>query len=170
MVRHRNVAAGDLRLRIAEEGEGPLVLLLHGFPECWYSWRHQFAPLAGAGYHVLAPHQRGYGRRNRPAEVEEYTILHLVGDAVGLIRALGEQQAAAEFGEAGLTGPLNWYRNFDRNWELTAAWDGAQYQMPGRYLTGDRDLIYRFPRHGRAGPGPAEVNAALLTFLGALTS
>jgi pimeloyl-ACP methyl ester carboxylesterase len=65
MVGHRDVAAGDLRLHIAEEGEGPLVLLLHGFPECWYTWRHQFAPLAAAGYHVVAPDQRGYGRSDR---------------------------------------------------------------------------------------------------------
>ncbi len=72
---------------------GPLVLLLHGFPECWYSWRHQFAALAEAGYHVVAPDQRGYGRSDRPAQVEEYTIMHLVGDAIGLIRALGERQA-----------------------------------------------------------------------------
>ncbi len=321
MVSHRDVAAGDLRLHIAEQGEGPLVLLLHGFPECWYSWRHQFGPLAGAGYHVVAPDQRGYSCSDRPAQVEKYTILHLVGDAVGLIHALGERQAviighdlgcqvawsaavmrpdvvrgvvglsvpppergpippleamderfggqfywnyfqapgvadaelaanplatfrrllyglsgdypdgnlpvnplirpgagildlyedpekmpgwlsesdidtlATEFGEAGFTGPLNWHRNFDRNWELTAAWEGAQYQMPGLYMTGDRDLIYRFlgmdervpalPKlhptvaeavilpgcgHWIGEERPAEVNAALLTFLGALTS
>jgi hypothetical protein len=96
MVGHRDVAVGDLRLHIAEEGAGPLVLLLHGFPECWYSWRHQFAPLAGAGYHVVAPDQRGYGRSDRPARAEEYTILHLVGDAIrgpgqrtGKLRAYG---------------------------------------------------------------------------------
>jgi pimeloyl-ACP methyl ester carboxylesterase len=68
MVEHRTVEVGDLRLHIAEVGEGPLVLLLHGFPECWYSWRHQFAPLAHAGYRVVAPDQRGYARSDRPAE------------------------------------------------------------------------------------------------------
>jgi len=317
MVEHRFVTAGDLRLHIAEQGGGPLVVLLHGFPECWYTWRHQFAPLAEAGHHVVAPDQRGFARSDRPTEVEAYTILHLVGDVIGLIHALGERQAvlvghdlgcqvawatalmrpdvvrgvvglsvpprprgpvpplkamrerfggqfywnyfqtpgvadaefaadprrtfrrvmyglsgdsphsdppveplvppgkglldiledpdelpewltendvdtlAAEFAEAGFTGPLNWYRNFDRNWELTAPWDGAQLQMPGLYMTGDRDLVYAFPGmselipalpklHPTVGeavilPGcghwigeerPAEVNTALVTFLG----
>nr|WP_202446985.1 alpha/beta hydrolase [Streptomyces sp. SID5468] len=80
-------------MHIAEEGEGPLVVLLHGFPECWYSWRHQFAPLAAAGYHVVAPDQRGYARSDRPEAVEAYTMPHLVGDVVGLVHALGEERA-----------------------------------------------------------------------------
>lgn len=92
-VRHRTVEANGIRLHIAEEGEGPLVLLLHGFPECWYSWRHQFGPFAAAGYRVVAPDQRGYGRSERPGAVEEYTVLDLVGDVVGLVHALGESRA-----------------------------------------------------------------------------
>jgi pimeloyl-ACP methyl ester carboxylesterase len=76
-VRHRYVEAGGLRVHIAEAGTGPLVLLLHGFPECWYSWRHQLTALAEAGYHAVAPDQRGYartggpggaGRRSRPCD------------------------------------------------------------------------------------------------------
>ena len=58
-VTHRYVQAGDLRMHIAEAGTGPLVLLLHGFPESWYSWRHQLTALAAAGYHAVAPDQRG---------------------------------------------------------------------------------------------------------------
>ena len=73
-----------------EAGEGPPVLLLHGFPEGWYSWRHQLRGLAAAGYHAVAPDQRGYGGSDRPAEVARYSMLHLVGDAVGLIQALDE--------------------------------------------------------------------------------
>ncbi|NLU68696.1 alpha/beta hydrolase [Streptomyces sp. HNM0574] len=82
-----------VRLHVAEQGEGPLVVLLHGFPECWYSWRHQFAPLARAGYRVVAPDQRGYARSEQPADVAAYTLPHLAGDVIGLIHALGEERA-----------------------------------------------------------------------------
>ncbi|WP_160051491.1 alpha/beta fold hydrolase [Nocardiopsis sp. FR26] len=92
-VEHRDVEVNGVRLHIAEQGSGPLVLLLHGFPESWYSWRHQFGPLAEAGYRVVAPDQRGYGRSDQPEEVEAYTLPHLVGDVVALIGALGERGA-----------------------------------------------------------------------------
>jgi pimeloyl-ACP methyl ester carboxylesterase len=92
-VTHRFIETNGIPMHIAEQGTGPLVLLLHGFPELWYSWRHQLAALADAGYHAVAPDQRGYGQTDRPAEVERYTQLHLAGDTIGLIDALGEQQA-----------------------------------------------------------------------------
>jgi pimeloyl-ACP methyl ester carboxylesterase len=63
--------------------------LCHGFPESWYSWRHQLAALAAAGFHAIAPDMRGYGRSDRPEAIEQYTLLHLVGDMVGLLDALG---------------------------------------------------------------------------------
>ncbi|WUN35631.1 alpha/beta hydrolase [Kitasatospora sp. NBC_00315] len=250
-------------MHVAEAGEGPLVLLLHGFPESWYSWRHQLTALAEAGFHAVAPDQRGYGRTGGPDEVDRYSILHLVGDAVGLIRALGAEQAvlvghdwgapvawntalvrpdvvravvglsvppsprgrlrpteamrrlfgesyymlhfqqqgppeaelardpaatfrrllagapltgpdglplvpdgggfldvfrepaelpdwvteadiaflAGEFETGGFRRPLHWYRNLDRNWELTAAWDGARILRPALYVVGDKDLV-----------------------------
>src|SRR4051812_49863946 len=90
---HRFVEVNGVRLHIAEQGHGPLVLLLHGCPESWYSWRHQFGPLAAAGYHVVAPDQRGYGGSDRPERIDAYTVLHLIGDVIGLIHALGERQA-----------------------------------------------------------------------------
>ncbi|MEO6090125.1 MAG: alpha/beta hydrolase [Umezawaea sp.] len=93
LLTHRTVLVDGIRMNIAEQGEGPLVVLLHGWPETSHSWRHQMAPLADAGYHVVAPDQRGYGRTDRPAGVGQYTLLHLVGDVVGLIHALGEQEA-----------------------------------------------------------------------------
>jgi pimeloyl-ACP methyl ester carboxylesterase len=270
MVEHRVIGVNGIRLHIAEQGEGPLVVLLHGFPESWHSWRHQFGPLAEAGFRVVAPDQRGYGRSDHPADVDAYSILHLVGDVVGLIHALGEERAYvvghdwgalvawhtallrpdvvlgvaglsvpppfrgseaplaamdrrfegrfywnyfsrpgvadAEFardtrttlrkffhmgsGDApgagtgrqplvepgqswldtlpdpgvlpkwftkddlealtqsfsgGFTGPLNWYRNMDRNWELTAPWHGAVVTSPALYVYGDRDLVPAFP-------------------------
>ncbi len=319
MVDHRTVEVNGIRLHVAEEGDGPLVVLLHGFPECWYSWRHQFAPLAAAGYRVVAPDQRGYARSDRPQDVAAYTMLHLVGDVIGLIHALGEERAVvvghdwgapvawttaqmrpdvvravaglsvaptvrgnvpplramrerfggrfywnyfetpgvadaefaadpranfsrflygasgdnphnnppaqplvdpdggfldrikeperlpawlteadldaftAEYAEAGFTGGLNWYRNMDRNWELTAPWARAAITVPALYITGDRDLVYHFPGMSELVPAlttlhpqlrepvilpgcghwtqqerPAEVNAALLEFLDSL--
>jgi pimeloyl-ACP methyl ester carboxylesterase len=318
MVEHRMVDVNGIRLHVAQEGprEGPLVVLLHGFPESWHSWRHQFGPLAEAGFRVVAPDQRGYGRSDRPGDVASYSILHLVGDVVGLVHALGEERAFvvghdwgapvawhtallrpdvvrgvaglsvpppfrgeepplramrerfggrfywnyfelpgvadAEFardtrgslrrllysasGDApdagrpegalvdldrgwladmtdpevlppwlteedldeltesyaeGFTGALNWYRNLDRNWELTAPWHGATVSTPALYVYGDRDLVPSFPgtpeliaklpqlmpalrRDPVVLPGcghwtqqerPDEVNAALLEFL-----
>jgi pimeloyl-ACP methyl ester carboxylesterase len=80
-------------MRIAEMGKGPLVLLVHGWPESWYSWRHQFEPLAAAGFHVVAPDMRGYGQTDKPAAVEDYDIHHLCADIAGLVDALGERSA-----------------------------------------------------------------------------
>lgn len=317
MVEHRMVDVNGIRLHIAEEGEGPLVVLLHGFPESWHSWRHQFGPLAAAGFRAVAPDQRGYGASDHPEDVSAYSILHLVGDVVGLVHALGEETAFvvghdwgapvawhtalfrpdvvrgvaglsvpppfrggrpplvtmrerfdghfywnyferpgvadAEFGadprsalrrllvgasgdgegggryeqalvtdpdrgwladmpdpevlpawltEAdldelagsyakGFTGALNWYRNLDRNWELTAPWHGARVTPPALYVYGDRDLVPAFPGtpeliealprlmpnlvrdpvllpgcgHWTQQERPDEVNAALVEFL-----
>jgi pimeloyl-ACP methyl ester carboxylesterase len=67
--------------------------LCHGFPESWYSWRHQLAALSAAGFHAVAPDMRGYGRSDRPEAIDQYTLLHLVGDMVGLLDALGAEQA-----------------------------------------------------------------------------
>ena len=271
-ITHRMIDAGGLPMHIAEAGAGPLVLLLHGFPECWYSWRHQLAALAGAGFHAVAPDQRGYCRTGRPAAVEDYTILHLTGDVLALMDALGEGSAvvaghdwgapvawhaalmrpdrvrgvvglsvpyrprgsapplgtlrqrlgdgfymayfqapgiadaelardlpatfrrllyaasgeappllpvvprggglldlcpeppsppgwltdgdvavfAAEYAEAGFTGPLNWYRNLDRNWVLTAPWRHAPVTVPALFVAGTRDFVV-------SQPGPARV-------------
>jgi alpha-beta hydrolase superfamily lysophospholipase len=92
-VTHRMIETNGIRLHVAEQGSGPLVILCHGFPECWYSWRHQLGALAKAGFRAAAPDLRGYGRSDRPEEVEKYTILHDIGDIVGLVDALGTQQA-----------------------------------------------------------------------------
>src|SRR6476659_9852035 len=84
----RIIETNGIRLNIAEQGEGPLVLLCHGFPESWYSWRHQLGALAAAGFHVVAPDMRGYGKSDAPEAIDQYTIFHLVGDMVGLLDAL----------------------------------------------------------------------------------
>jgi pimeloyl-ACP methyl ester carboxylesterase len=263
VILHRTVEARGLAMHIAEAGEGPLVLLLHGFPECWYSWRHQLTALAEAGFHAVAPDQRGYCRTGGPEDVGEYTIMHLTGDVIALMDALGAPTAvvaghdwgapvawhaalmrpdrvagvaalsvpyrprggtppltalrqtfgdgfymlyfqqpgvaeaefgkdlhatfrrllyaasgdcpplvpvvpdgggfldfcpqppalpgwladddigvfAAEYAGQGFTGPLNWYRNLDRNWELTAPWHHAPVTVPALFLAGDRDFV-----------------------------
>ena len=92
-VTHRMIETNGIRLHVAEQGEGPLVILCHGFPECWYSWRHQLPALAKAGFRAVAPDLRGYGRSDRPEGVEQYTILDDIGDIVGLVDALGARQA-----------------------------------------------------------------------------
>jgi pimeloyl-ACP methyl ester carboxylesterase len=267
-VTHRMIATNGIRLHVAEQGEGPLVILCHGFPECWYSWRHQLPALAKAGFRAVAPDLRGYGRSDRPDDVEKYTILHDIGDIVGLVDALGAKQAViaghdigaaiawqaallrpdlfravvalsppfrsrgfgdagppttlmprnenavfyqlflktpeaeaalgrdirrtlrsqfsslsgdrppsagegfaagmvprkgallaepaslppwitetdidvyvAEFTRSGFRGPLNWWRNIDRSWELMAAFDGAAVTVPALYIVGDRDML-----------------------------
>ncbi len=104
---HRNVAANGINLHIAEQGSGPLVLLCHGFPESWYSWRHQLPALAAAGFHAVACDMRGYGQPERPEAIDQYTLLHLVGDVVGLLDALGEEHAVIAGHDWGA--PVAWY-------------------------------------------------------------
>ena len=89
---HHEVSANGIRLHIAELGTGPLVLLLHGFPEFWWSWRHQLVGLAGAGLRAVAVDLRGYGDSDKPPR--GYDGWTLAGDVAGLIRALGERSAA----------------------------------------------------------------------------
>ena len=90
---HRIVESNGIKMHIAEDGDGPLVVFCHGFPELWYSWRHQLKAVAEAGYHVVAPDQRGYGQTDRPEDIEDYNILQLSGDIIGLVDALGETGA-----------------------------------------------------------------------------
>ena len=110
MIEHRFVEANGLRLHVAELGAGPAVVLCHGWPETWYSWRHQMVALADAGFRVLAPDMRGYGRSDRPEAIEAYTQLHIVGDMVGLLDAL-------EIGQAAIVG---------HDWGAPAAWHSAR--------------------------------------------
>ena len=92
-IAHRTIETNGIKMHIAEQGEGPLVVLLHGFPESWYSWRHQLPALAEAGYHAVAPDVRGYGRTDAPEAIESYSMRTMTADIVGLLDALGEQTA-----------------------------------------------------------------------------
>ncbi|KAK9136843.1 hypothetical protein Sjap_007437 [Stephania japonica] len=267
-IEHRTVTVNGINMHIAEKGQGPVVLLLHGFPELWYTWRHQIVALAAHGYRAVAPDLRGYGDTDAPSSISNYTSLSIVGDLVALIDALGEDQLErmqvhvvghdwgafhswylclfqpdrvkalinlsvafqpripskkptqslkatfgddyyvirfqepgeieAEFVHAGtanvlkkfltyrnpgplmipkherfatdnqlalpdwltkadieyyvskyqhkgFTGGLNYYRAVDLNWELTAAWTGAQVKVPVKFIVGDLDLTYNSP-------------------------
>ncbi|MDZ4264415.1 MAG: alpha/beta hydrolase [Mycobacterium sp.] len=274
-MRSRKVQTNGVTLSVAEAGEpgAPVVVLCHGFPELAFSWRHQIAALADAGFHVLAPDQRGYGGSDAPAAVDAYTVAELCADVVGLLEDVGTEQAALvghdfgavvawtapllhperfravaglslppvprpkvpttqafrrifgdnffyilyfqeqgpadaelaadpattlrrlfatpaagdeaaalrmlapgpegflaripdpgglpewisrrdfdvyvdEFTRHGFTGPLNWYRCFDRNWELTAAPPAATIDIPALFIGGTADATLAYtPRH-----------------------
>ena len=308
----RTISANGIELFVLEQGQGPLAILCHGWPELSYSWRHQVRALAEAGFHVVAPDMRGFGRSSAPAEINAYSIFDTVGDMVALVGALGEKQAVivghdwgapvawhaamfrpdvftkvaglsvpppfrgrsrpldalraggitnfywqyfqtpgvaeAEFERdvgttmkavlagrrvsdpakglfveegkgflgdvdtgrplpnwlseadlayftsvyqtSGFRGGLNWYRNMDRNWDLTAPWQDAQIHQPSLFIAGSRDsvitgligakrvadmervlpnltrkLIIDGAGHWIQQERPDEVNAALIAFL-----
>jgi pimeloyl-ACP methyl ester carboxylesterase len=107
--RHREIATNGVRLHAVEAGPagGPLLLLLHGFPEFWYGWRQQIAPLAAAGYHVLAPDQRGYNTSDKPRRVSAYNLDTLALDVVGLIDEAGAATARVAAHDWG--GVVGWW-------------------------------------------------------------
>ncbi|KAJ7977911.1 Epoxide hydrolase 2 [Quillaja saponaria] len=264
-IEHRMVDVNGIKMHIAEKGQGPVVLFLHGFPELWYSWRHQILALSSLGYHAVAPDLRGYGDTDAPTSISSYSCFHIVGDLIALIDSLGTEQVflvahdwgaiigwylclfrpdrikayvglsvpflprnpkikpldawRAHFGEdyyicrfqepgeieavyaetgtaqtlkgiftsrkpgppilpkgkgynldpksqtalpswlseedlayyankfeqKGFTGALNYYRNMNLNWELSAAWTGAQVKVPVKFIVGDIDLVYTTP-------------------------
>jgi pimeloyl-ACP methyl ester carboxylesterase len=307
----RTISANGIEIALLEQGDGPLVVLCHGWPELSYSWRHQIPAIAAAGFHVVAPDMRGFGRTSAPADITAYSIFDTVGDMVALVAALGAKEAAivghdwgapvawhaamfrpdlfscvaglsvpppfrgrgrpldslrengitnfywqyfqkpgvaeaeferdigltmrallgrgfsdpaaslfveenkgflgnaradqalpdwlsetdlAYFAEAyknsGFRGGLNWYRNIDRNWDLTAPWQDAQIHQPSMFIAGSKDsvitgligakrvldmervlpnlkqkLIIDGAGHWIQQERPEEVNAALVRFL-----
>jgi pimeloyl-ACP methyl ester carboxylesterase len=106
-VTHRTIETNGIRMHIAEKGTGPLVILCHGFPESWYSWRHQIEALAAAGFHVVAPDMRGYGQTESPGAADQFTLLHLVGDIIGLLDAMGAETAVIAGHDWGA--PVAWH-------------------------------------------------------------
>jgi pimeloyl-ACP methyl ester carboxylesterase len=104
---YRHVETSRLRFRIAERGEGPPVILLHGFPESAYSWRHQLVALADAGFRAIAPDQRGYGGTDAPPDIEAYDQVELAADVVALCDALGIERAAVVGHDWG--SPVAWH-------------------------------------------------------------
>jgi epoxide hydrolase A/B len=269
-LQHQFVQTNNIKMHYVEAGSGPVVVLCHGWPESWYSWRHQIPAVAAAGFRAIAPDQRGYGQTDAPQQIESYNIFNLVGDIVGLVNSLGVSDAilighdwgapvawhsallrpdlfrgcgllsvpfiprsavrpsamwqmiegedkwfyqhyfqepgraeadfeanlrttlkkalygasgdaplgdrfeplfpralrpldmirepeklpawlteadvdffAGEFRRSGFRGGLNWYRNLERNWELTAFLDGAKLRQPSMFAVGDQDVSLR---------------------------
>ena len=92
-LQHHFATTNGIKLHYVEQGSGPLFVMCHGFPESWYSWRHQIPAFAAAGFRAVAPDQRGYGQTEAPEAIDSYNIFNLVGDIVGLVNGLGESQA-----------------------------------------------------------------------------
>ncbi len=140
VVSHRFIDTNGLRMHLAEQGTGPLMLLCHGFLELWCSWQYQFPTLAHAGYHVVAPDLRGYGQTDQPGDPAVYTLLHLVGDLVGVLDVLGERQAI-------LVG---------HDWGSVLAWNAA-LMRPDRFpalITMSSPYLPRGPLHGARATVP----------------
>jgi len=89
----KTAKANNIEMRYADIGRGPLVLFCHGWPESWYSWRHQLTAVSAAGFRCVAPDMRGYGGSEAPEAIDQYTLLHLVGDMAELVKVLGETEA-----------------------------------------------------------------------------
>jgi epoxide hydrolase A/B len=104
---HGRVDANGISIHTVSVGAGPLVVFCHGFPESWYSWRHQLPAVAAAGFRAVALDMRGYGQTSQPADIAAYSISHLVGDVVGTVAALGEREAVVVGHDWGA--PVAWY-------------------------------------------------------------
>ena len=168
------VRVGDHRVHCVEAGEGPLVLLVHGYPESWYSWRHQIPALAAAGYRTVAIDVRGYGRSSKPLAVEDYRMVRLVADNVGLVAALGERTATIIGHDWGA--PIAWNSAMLRPDVFTAvAGLSVPFAPPGevrpsvamRAMAGDEEFyVEYFQEPGRAEAEiEADVRGWLLGFM-----
>jgi pimeloyl-ACP methyl ester carboxylesterase len=141
-IAHRTIETNGIRMRIAEQGTGPVVLLCHGFPESWFSWRHQIPALADAGYHAVAPDMRGYGGTDRPDAVDQYTQLHHVGDMLGVLDAIGAETAVI----------------VGHDWGAPVAWNAALLR-PDRFRAVAALSVPYVPR-GATRPTTAMAHAA----------
>ena len=134
-VQEKSVAVNGIQLNVLEAGEGPLVLLLHGWPELAHSWRHQLPALADAGYRAVAPDMRGYGKSSVPEAIDAYTLFHLVGDVVGLVDHYQQERAVV----------------VGHDWGSIVAW-GAATIRPQRF----RGVCGMSERKGRLAVTPAQ--------------
>ena len=187
---HGYAQANGVRLHYVEQGSGPLVILLHGFPDFWYCWRHQIPALAAAGYRVVAPDLRGYNESERPQGVVAYGLDTLASDVAALIQALGAERATVVGHDWG--GLVAWHvamhhpevvsslvimnaphprafrRELTHNWaQKRRSWYIGLFQLPWLpevlFAVGNRWLLRRVLRRG----GPAHSDAELATYLAA---
>jgi pimeloyl-ACP methyl ester carboxylesterase len=175
-ISHGFVKTNGIKMHIVEQGKGPLVILCHGFPELWYSWRHQLPALAGSGFHAVAPDQRGYGQTESPEPIESYDILQLTGDIVGLVHALGEDRAVIVGHDWGA--PVAWHCALLRPVifhalillsapYLPGSWESIPPTDAMKQMAGDKEFYQLYFQE----PGKAEkeleedVRKTMLTFL-----
>jgi pimeloyl-ACP methyl ester carboxylesterase len=180
-ITNRFVETNGIRMHLAEAGAGPLVVLLHGFPEGWYSWRHQLRAVAEAGFHAVAPDQRGYGHTDRPEPIEAYDILTLTADVVGLVDALGRDGAAVIGHDWGA--PVAWHCALLRPDLFRAVgllscpylprvWGEPRPTVAMRAIGGDKGEFYQlyFQEPGRAEADlEADVRRTMMALLYALS-
>jgi len=170
-IEHRTADVGDARIHWAECGTGPVALMIHGFPESWYSWRHQLPALAAAGYRAVAIDVRGYGRSSKPRAVDDYRMVRVVSDVVGVIGALGSDDVTIIGHDWGA--PIAWNTALLRPDLLRGvAGLSVPYAPPGRdqrplarmrALAGDNEFyVEYFQEPGRA---EAEIEADVRRWL-----
>ena len=153
------VDSNGIRLRLVEAGLGPLVILVHGWPESWYSWRHQLQALADAGYHAVAPDMRGYGGSTIPENIEDYNIIELTADVAGIVSALGEDSAVVVGHDWGA--PIAWQSAllypdiFKAVVGLSVIYGGRSETRPIRAPRQDPDDDFSYTRYFQE-PGVAE--------------
>jgi pimeloyl-ACP methyl ester carboxylesterase len=148
MTQFRFIHVGDVTLRVAIEGEGPLVLMVHGFPESWFSWRHQLGPIAAAGFTAAAIDVRGYGGSDKPHPVEAYAMQRIVADVAGAIEALSPGAPAVLIGHD-WGAPIVWNSALTRP-DLVRAVAGLSVPyvgVPGRSMSAMIEEV--FTRRGR---------------------
>ncbi|MDO8801933.1 alpha/beta fold hydrolase [Phenylobacterium sp.] len=167
MPEFRNIDLPDVSLRVAMEGEGPLVVLVHGFPESWYSWRHQMGPIAAAGFTACAIDVRGYGGSGKPTDISAYDMEHMVGDVAALIEHLTPGEKAVLVGHD-WGAPIVWHSALIRPDRVRAV-AGLSVPYTGVPKTSFMDLVDKvFTQRGKffyqawfqeVGPPEAELEA-----------
>ncbi|KAA8549145.1 hypothetical protein F0562_000829 [Nyssa sinensis] len=167
-IAHRNISVNGISMHVAEIGEGPPVLFLHGFPELWYSWRHQMLYLSSMGYRAIAPDLRGYGDTDAPASASSYSTLHIVGDLVALLDALALDQVFLVAHDWGAI--IAWYFCLFRPDRIKALvntsvafqlWNPSIKPLQAlRETFGDAYYMCRFQEPGEAEEGFAQADTA----------
>jgi len=162
MTEFRTIQLSDVALRAVVRGEGPLVVMVHGFPESWYSWRHQIEPIAAAGFTACAIDVRGYGGSDKPAPIEAYDMAHMVADVAGVIEALSPQAPAVVIGHD-WGAPIVWNSALTRpdRVRAVAALSVPYMGVPVRSLRETYEAVFTsknrfFYQHYFQAPGVAE--------------
>jgi len=173
MPQFRMIDVGDVKIRCAVEGQGPLVLMVHGFPESWFSWRHQIGPVADAGFTACAIDVRGYGGSDKPHPIEAYDMAHMIADVAGVARALQPDAPAILLGHD-WGAPIVWNSALTRPEQFRAVGGlSVPYSgVPARPFTAIFDELFTAKNQffyqayfQQVGPPEAEAEADVAGFL-----